>query len=209
MMSRYFKMFTLVVVSIVIILATTSTLSTGDTLKTVQYDNIINMTKAETMVRSNFGKMNDINTIIKDLKYILGRYEKNSKLKRCVVDNVLYTENSYMFLLMSSIAYKESRFNRHAVGGVGELSAYQIRPGTAMYLVDKFNLNWDSINIEDELLNNRKATFLALRYIKSFLKTPENIIYATSRYNGDSSGKYGRSISKIFNNIIGDSDENS
>lgn len=163
----------------------------------------INMDRAEIMVRDEFGNTNDLNIIISDVKGVLKKYEKESNYKEVELFGNRYIDNSYLFLVMMSLAYKESRFSKSVIGSYGEVGEFQLMPSTVRYLL-KINSLPISKGKKETLrtyIKKNNAT-IAFFYFKQHLDKYNNLVMAASRYNGDmKTKKYGRDIQKTLYTI--------
>lgn len=163
---------------------------------------VVGIGDAEEMVFEKYGNLNKIKKIVKDLRYVL-QYEDDGEFETVTTKNYIFKENSFLFLLMVSIAHHESQFKPNAVGSHGELSAFQILPSTARYIVSshKFPVKFNKKSIEQDLRDNKKATFLAVHYMTEHLST-SHLSKSLSRYNGDPTSRYGRKIKKTMESIV-------
>lgn len=162
----------------------------------------IGMGDAEELVFEKYGNLNKVKKIVKDLRYVL-QYEDDGEFETVTTKNYVFKENSFLFLLMVSIAHHESQFRTNVVGSHGELSAFQILPSTARFIIssNKFPVKFNKKSIENDLRDNRKATFLAVHYMTAHLST-EYLSKSLSKYNGDPTSRYGKKIKKTMEGIV-------
>ena len=159
---------------------------------------VINLEKARQLVKEKYGNLNDIDIILDDLTKTMER-SKDNNFKNINTKNLIFKERSYIFLVMSSIAFSESTFRKNVIGSANEIGTYQILPSTAKFLIKENNFKIK--NIKD--LNNEKCTILAVNYFQKHLEDENgNLIKALSRYNGDRTMKYGRKVESVFRSIV-------
>lgn len=176
----------------------------SDNSKSKETKKVMTLNIAKELTLTKFGNLNEINKIANDLEFILKKYEKNGEFEEVETKHIIFKENSFLFLLLMSTAFRESTFRTYAIGPKGELSAFQFKTSTARYLIKKRSLpvNFNLKNIRAELRNNKKATHLAIYYIKMNLSQSPDLVSSMSKYNGDKSQKYGHKIKRTFEFIL-------
>ena len=161
---------------------------------------IIDISLAEKLVRKEFKQKNDIEKVILFTKNTINK----SDIIMEVVDNkgITYTDNSYIFLTLISIAYRETTF-RNIKGKQGEIGYWQIMPSTGKELASKYKIPLNGLNIKNKLWDGNFNSLLASKYMTEHLDSYRyNLVKASSRYNGDKTLKYGKRVNKTFQSIL-------
>jgi DUF438 domain-containing protein len=165
--------------------------------------NVFTISKMEKMFVESYGELNDINKVSKSIKYILERYESGGNYETIEVDGYIFEENSYLYLLQMSIAFRESTY-RNVEGKAKEIGYYQLLPSTLKYTIMKnkkdfiegesgtFYRIWNDIDSQ---------TYWSLNYIKYNLDRHDDILTAISMYNGDKTKNYGKRVLNTMKNI--------
>jgi soluble lytic murein transglycosylase len=87
-----------------------------------------------------------------------------------------------VFLL--AVIKTESKFNQNAIGSVGEVGLMQIRPETAEWICNKFNIKWKGREaLKDPSYNVLVGSFYML-YLKNTLNKSKPVRYITAYNTG-------------------------
>ena len=124
-------------------------------------------------------------------------------------------------VFVAAVIKTESRYNPHAIGGVGEIGLMQIRPETAFWIAKKYKISFENANdLKDPVknvvigvayLDYLRGTFpdKAYRYIAAYNMGPRNVrkllaqnkkpkVYSTQIYKHYKE-TYARLTSKLVN----------
>ncbi len=86
--------------------------------------------------------------------------------------------------LVAAVAWRESKFRAHAVGGVGELGLMQVSPVVGQeWAAQHHQETFDPEQLLDPSVNLRAGTWYLARAIEHWSDRPDPLPYALAQYN--------------------------
>lgn len=164
---------------------------------------VVKLDDAKRLVKHRFGNINDIDIVLNDLTKVLQKsnFPNENRFRTVVENNVIFEERSYIFLVVSSVAFSESRFDIEARGKLHEIGTYQLLPSTVKALTKEHTFPFKLRSVRD--LTNEQCTILAVYYIQKHLTDENgNIVTALSKYNGDKTKRYGNKVGNVFRKTL-------